>query len=595
MTLREWLDIRSDANDEVIDIFAQMCMAEGIIHPDDFSVTDGELVRNFRSDGYDEVYRPFDDDNAFVLGMMLFHKLTGDVPDIASAELLMLAAETDRDISLCECRSSLGDTVKGLTRIARDNRLTAEAALGMIADRYPSKAAVLYTDRNKTVMYRDEVPLTGAVTVYRTKVTGSLPRCAYPCTDEIRIPYRRKTAEVICPASSRRFEEPVSRPSANSGEVLGIYRGEEHFTAALYRDGVLSDAEYEGEKLIPNDKYENFIHCRASRISTVTDPARALAAYAFGEQDALSLYFGHKAHIFVRGEKQSSVTAPCGDAMTDLLYKDMLRQLKVMYHIDLSDAVLYSAKLDEVRNAAERIKCGLSYDDRVSVTVSLDIHEDVTLEYDRVTFENLVSDVLREIRSGINEALSGARMSRSDLRNICVSGDAMVMPCLETVTDMPNVKYYASYAEARGAALLVKDTSDDVGSDAIGYDIGTMSVSMGKMPVFEASALAGTPYSKVDIRISSEGLIHEDGMITLKLYSRDRGMEHVRSTFDPDGGAIHFLGRATAEYKENTRVIFRITADGDGIHVSGMRQKRKFSLFSKGEWTDEGEVRVELS
>ena len=84
-------------------------------------------------------------------------------------------------------------------------------------------------------------------------------------------------------------------------------------------------------------------------------------------------------------------------------------------------------------------------------------------------------------------------------------------------------------------------------------------------------------------------------MITLKLYSRDRGMEHVRSTFDPDGGAIHFLGRATAEYKENTRVIFRITADGDGIHVSGMRQKRKFSLFSKGEWTDEGEVRVELS
>ncbi|MBR4224272.1 MAG: Hsp70 family protein [Oscillospiraceae bacterium] len=593
MTLTEWLDIRSEDIDETADIFAQLLAvymtSADIIRPDAFRIDEGTLVRISDADSFDDVYRPMDgdDDSAFVIGLMMYHKLTGDTADAASAALLSLAAAEDPDISLCSAPvSSLAPIVSGLTRIDRSRRLTAAAALDMMAELYPSKAVMEYTDTDGTVMYTDEIPLTGGVTIYRPAVMGEAPRCAFPLTDEISVVWRRKTRTVTVDASHLRSEEPVRREGMDR---IGVYKGKSFFTAAMLHDGVLSDMG-----VMPLSDYDKFVSGHTGEIVTAEDPAAAMAAYISSDGPVLAVYLGHRAYVYARGTTSASADSDLGDAMTEALFEDMLKRIAVSYHTDLSDEILCRSTREDVYRAAERIKCALSFGMHAEERIPLGMQGDAVIGYDRYALDNILRGILRQLRSAVREAMSKARLSLTEGMEIHISGGAMVMPCFEELFgSMGKVCWHQSYMAARGACLSdLREQKEN--SPVLTYDIGTMGMSLGAMPIFEPLVKAGTDYPQVRAEICSDGLTAEDGVVTLRIYRREGGMEHVRSTFDPEGSAISHIATARADVSDDMRVIFLITADADGVHIIGRRQRLKKPLFGKATWEDAGDAEVRI-
>ena len=296
--------------------------------------------------------------------------------------------------------------------------------------------------------------------------------------------------------------------------------------------------------------------------------------------------------------------------MADILFKDIVSALRITHHIDLSDEVLHEKNLSLVKNAAVSIMKKLSYSDTAehSLTLRYDGEDrDVTLEYDRYTFESLVRDTLSDLRSAVNEALSSARTGRADIVQITLTGGASCIPCLEdifTINDTAEISYIHERVAARGAAVCA-DTHVQT-PDAIGYDIGILNIPINSnMPVFEAIIKAGTPFAQCTAVYSSEAARPESsdgrGIYTLKLYRRKKGMEHVKTTYDPEGSAISFIGRYSAVIPStfsqgSDRIIMEIKASKDELSVDAYHERRR-NLLSKllgisGEWERIDTVKV---
>lgn len=606
MTLKEWLADKAHGTEqtrEAADIFAQLFeyAKDGAFNADDLTIDGSKLVRVNKSSIFEAPYIPLDgdDDPVFVTGLMMCRKVSGRDTDMTSAGLLVLASADDDEISLCRCEeSSLDSIISGTTKIVREKRMTADEALDALAALYPSKAEIAYTDTDSgAVLYTEQVLLTGGHTVYIPHEQGEAPRKIFPQDERIVIPYRASVQTVECRCYLRRFPDEEMRPRHTQGIITAVHKGRNGITAVKFA---------EDGRLCETDTYDD------AHIDE-TDPAQAAAFYCFDRGAVLSVHLGYEGYICAYPDIAErdciSAKVPLGTDMTDVLYRDMLERLRVSYHIDLSDEMLYKSQRAAVTEAAERIKCRLSFDERVSYRLMLDYENErrsIIFEYDRYGFENRIRHIISGLRSAVMETLSRARIDRERLMQICVDGGSAPVPAFDEIfriNDSVKVRYIPYRITARGLAVYA-DRPSRAADDGLGYDLGLLRVSVNSnMPVFEALAKAGTALSDVRITIASDTLSaeKENGTDTvyLKLYSRKKGMEHVKSTFDPEGSAISYLGKVRAEIPDGHRIIFVITAGSDGIHADGLLQKRK-GMFGKlaarlshGEsWVDAGRAEV---
>ncbi|MBQ5310934.1 MAG: hypothetical protein ILP19_02685 [Oscillospiraceae bacterium] len=178
MTFREWLDIRAyDINDgDTIDIFSQLfaCLdntGAAYLNASDISITDdGELVYSV-SDSFDDTYRPVKpagdaSDAVFAAGIMLYHKVSGELPDMDNAGLLLLGAQSDDSISLCSYPASSADAlISDMTRICVQKRPSFRQALDALASLNTSKARILFREEQTGIILCErEIPITDGYT-----------------------------------------------------------------------------------------------------------------------------------------------------------------------------------------------------------------------------------------------------------------------------------------------------------------------------------------------------------------------------------------------------------------------------------------------
>ncbi len=638
MTLKEWLGIRAyDINEgDTADIFAQYLAyldKSGAVYtdPSDIAIEDGELVFT-KSAGFDEIYRPVKADGTpsdavFAAGMMLCHKLSGELPDLANSALLLLGAQGDESISLCSCPSSSADElIRSMTRILPEKRLTALQALDTLAHSCRSKARIDYTEKQTgTVLFSEEISLDDAYTVYTPAAHGTGADRIYPSDGNIRIPYRRKLIGYSCGCVLTEQSADERRDRKTGGRIFA-FDALSHLSAALFdTDGTLSDIGAQIGSYIPvygaddiSEKIQRILRDNgydpSADRTAVTDRTLwhdaditipfgdALSVYSGDERPALFAYLGSDAHICAYGtDSDSCITVPLCRKMTGILADDITSKLRISYHTDISDEVLHREALAAVDRAAENIIKKLSFSSSASEDIEFFFGGEkkvFNLEYDRYRFENMVRDVVTELISAVDEALSTAKVSRSDLKHITVAGGAACMPCLDifTINDIAP-EYIRRDITARGCAVR----ADLPGAEnTVSYDIGVLNIPINSnMPVFTPMIKADTPSDACSFTYSSEGLRAEekDGrkQFCVKLYSRKKGMEHVKSPFDPEGSAISYIGCVTAELPdgydtENDRMVFNINCSGN-ITASCVYHRRRGAvgrligkLTGKDEW-----------
>ncbi|MBQ5317185.1 MAG: Hsp70 family protein [Oscillospiraceae bacterium] len=641
MTLKEWLGIRAfDINEgDTADVFAQLLAyldKSGAVFADpaDISIDDGELVFR-RSYGFDENYRPIKAEDApcdavFAAGIMLYHKLSGELPDMANTALLLLGARSDNSVSLCSCPSTSADgIIKAMTRILPENRISAYQALDMLAQ-YRSKARIDYTEEETgTVLFSEEIPLDSAVTVYVPTKKETDTAEIFPGCEKIEIPYRRVIKSYICPVSLTESAPCEHRERHTEGRIFAFDAGS-HLRAALFdTDGTLSDIAdvplHGGEDiscLSQRILSENGYDAAKDRIAATDRTAlRADATVPFGsalgvyqtERPSLFACLGSEAHICAYGIEESCVTVPLGKKMSEIMTKDMLSTLRISYHVDLSDEVLHRDALDKIRMAADDMIKKLSFSPSAENSAEIMYNGEMRhfdFAYDRYRFENMVRDIITDLISAVDEALNTAKTSREELRATAVSGGAACMPCLRAVFETENVEtvYIRRHTAARGCAVRA-DMPTSV-NDAVGFDIGVLSIPINSsMPVFSTLIKAGTPKSDCRFTYSSEGLRPEekDGrkQLILKIYKRKKGMEHVKSPYDPEGSAIAYLGRVTADIPngmdDDDRIVFTVMTDGVNLSASAEAHRRKGTvgrllgrITGADEWEKPQEIRTEV-
>ena len=262
-------------------------------------------------------------------------------------------------------------------------------------------------------------------------------------------------------------------------------------------------------------------------------------------------------------------SAPGGAEMTELLVRDMLQTLNLHHGLSLyrrEDSALNAAQFDHdralIHKAAEQMKRKLSFAEQADVTLSL--HDgsaspkEISFRYTKPQLISLLESVSRSVRQAMQQACADKGQAREMLSMVLVTGGASLCPALRHTVDGFFQKtdcriVYSDHERAivRGTAFytaICGNTASQASTlDALPYDLGIITAdNVQQLPVFQVLIKAGTPiwenaFHSLKLTVT-EADLNENGACQLRLYTRQHGMEHVRSTLDPEGACIKILG-----------------------------------------------------
>ncbi len=265
--------------------------------------------------------------------------------------------------------------------------------------------------------------------------------------------------------------------------------------------------------------------------------------------------------------------APGGSSMTGMLAKSIMQTVLMRTGMNLHQREeslspsQYADNLRAVNDAAESIKCRLSFAQSAEETVSLcglsGSEEKVPLVYTRQQTESMFRSMVDGIRTVARQCLDSEKTDMSAVGTVLLCGRSALMPAVQSavreLAGDKTVMLYDVVSAARGAALLgglMPETAAASLLTKTENDIGTMTADIvSGLPQFKCLLPAGSPFdgdfAEFDYTLSLvKNDLNSAGQAVIKLYSRRAGMEHVTSILDPEGTAISYLGQIRAAVPE---------------------------------------------
>ena len=293
-----------------------------------------------------------------------------------------------------------------------------------------------------------------------------------------------------------------------------------------------------------------------------------------------------------------SETWPCGKStdgglkMTELLFENILQMLNSQYALNLYqkqnsglNASQFEANLRQIRETAEQLKHALSFRERAEAVMILYTGQlekkTVRIGFTRSQYQNLTTPVMQGIRQTIQQVLTGNGLSVQDVSTVLLTGSASLTPAVretaeqlfkETDAEIQYLNYTMS--PARGSALfagMLSHAGRNLSESAeTPEDLGIITAdAVRSVPVFQTLIPAGTPFTdgsascEYALEVSPNDM-EQNGFCILRMYQRPRGMEHIRSTLDPGGEAIRYIGKFSFRLPE----IYDMSADKLILRIS---------------------------
>jgi|GEM_PF-3176993 len=734
-TLTQWMNERhSDA--AIVDVLAQLlaCIHTGetgaVLHPDAVLLDDADMpqVSLTAADAYTASYSPVTETNAqsdhvFVLGLLLYTMVTGAVPNLSRAGVLLLKARGDVSVPLLDAPSSSFDAlVKGMTELNAAKRMSAEQALDWLAAQWKSSVFVSVTEAGTLAeLERMELPMTSGILrwkpspdyryeeqsfltedseahvfYYRAKpqeyrclvrAAGQpQPECteipfregvscigidfgtwtttvsrlnAQGCTEDILVDgsavipsvmaYRTRTEPVfgkqalalqpehplaVTNCFKRRLETktPFTVTALDGAQVNGTYYDAVVAFLRYLRGLVPASGEESAVLTVPAcyDAGQRSALRKAAKEAgfaphILTEPEAAALFYTVrecssgwlmvldiggGTSDLCLLRCGARgsAQELPRFEKKTvqGLSALGGMDFTNVLYQDMLQNLRHRHGLDMSDlqrsglnAMQFAENERELRSLAEQLKCTLSFGNEARGTLSLNNGTlqklRVEFVYTRRVYENLLQPALGKICDCMRQLLARENLTVQQISHLIITGGGAMTPavrraakdfftgsaCTICYADCPST---VSRGAAVQAGLLTQAQLEQHLLTETGYDIGIMYADMvHKAPIFSTLIPAGTPLSEDSAEANT--LLHvnasdlEGNAVILRLYRRPRGMEKVTSSLDPGGEQIRCIGKLRLplpeDYdKERDALEFTICVDAQECLSAAVRHLR---------------------
>lgn len=302
-----------------------------------------------------------------------------------------------------------------------------------------------------------------------------------------------------------------------------------------------------------------------------------------------------------------------GMDFTNVLYNDILQNLKLRHALDMSDlrrsglnAVQYAENEREIRQLAEQLKCTLSFGNEAAGTLSLNSGKlqkcSMNVKYTRRVYENLLQPSMHRISECMRQLLARENLTKQQISHLIITGGGSMTPAVrrmakEFFTGTACRICYADYSTtvSRGAAvyagLMTREENKQRMLAETGYDIGIMCADMiHNAPIFTSLIPAGTSLSEGSAQGSTELAVNDSDMegsdVILRLYRRPRGMEKVMSSLDPSGEQIRCIGKASLRLPEDycrdtDKLVFRICVDAQeclSVCVRHLREQARNPL-----------------
>ncbi len=308
--------------------------------------------------------------------------------------------------------------------------------------------------------------------------------------------------------------------------------------------------------------------------------------------------------------------APGGSEMTEVLVNNILQKLNLQHGLALyrqEDTGLTPAQYASVRRriwvAAEQIKRSLSFTEQSDVT--LEIYQTdgtpmrVIIRYSRQQLLNLLEPLSRKIRQALQQACTDRNITPDLIQTVLITGSASISPMVRQTLDTflsesHCNKVYLDHAGAviRGASFFAalcerEEENAELTLGEMPYDLGIITADpVRALPLFRTILKAGTPMPAGKVQCDYEcevtlSDLDDQGNIHLRLYSRPKGMEHIQSTLEPEGGRIRYMGAVELPLpphfkldEDHLRLHLTVALD-DSINVLADHLVPKNRLFSK--------------
>lgn len=271
------------------------------------------------------------------------------------------------------------------------------------------------------------------------------------------------------------------------------------------------------------------------------------------------------------------VRASGGTAVTDALCTSMKHELNHNYGLNMFSrerSGLNPRQFEEnertIRKAAETIKKKLSFSDNADCELELCSAPmqivKAKLGYTRDQLNIIAASMLHGINEAMQRCLSEDNSTKYEIDWLLITGGSSLIPAVRDKaarffkeTPAKIRMLYDITAVSRGAAICASIRTDrDVSVEhaEIDDDLGIMTVdAVSGIPVFQCKLAVGTQFKNGKASFSYTFKVHDDdfddqGFCTLKLYTRKKGMEYVRSTIDPNGSAIRYIGKIKTKLPE---------------------------------------------
>ncbi len=290
------------------------------------------------------------------------------------------------------------------------------------------------------------------------------------------------------------------------------------------------------------------------------------------------------------GSVRQNFSAPGGTEMTDLIARDMLQTLNLQHGLSLYrsedsglNAVQFAENRRQITDTAQRILHILSFKEQAEAALTL--HDGsanplkLSVCYTRPQLHSLLEPVNRALRQVMQQACAGRGVPREEIETVIMTGGTSLCPVIrETIaaffqnTETKIVFRDKNFTAVRGAAFFTTLCGSDIRTAAVGelpYDLGIITADgVQKLPEFQVLLKAGTPVpegaNQTFMLTVTENDLDAKGRCVLRIYSRQCGMEHVKSTLDPDGSCIRILGQLRFVLPEE----FRMGEDKLEVHIT---------------------------
>lgn len=333
--------------------------------------------------------------------------------------------------------------------------------------------------------------------------------------------------------------------------------------------------------------------CGISPVFISTSNAAAMKYYAenSSEKSLLLINCGSKStEIFVVGNQSKitnenaeiikslvcdEFTSVGGDEMTKVIYDSILQKLNSAYNLNMYSEsasglshAQYESNHRQILEQTERMKKILTFNESVSAEFILHKGgmetEKIVITMLKSEYENLLRPVVIKIRETIDRALNSVHCRKENIETVVLSGGGTAVPSFRNVIDSyfngtkcRIVRDYNPFSLSNGAAVnsfLNRESGKQNVSDVLDKDLGYVSVDISRrIPVFSRLAVAGSPFEDGRITFSYSMKCNENEKKQhygeLKLYTREKGMEHIECPYD--GDAIKYMGKIKFDIPEN--------------------------------------------